>query len=182
MLRSLVGLVDVYKRQRLWNAISPFTINIGTNETRAWLMRSGVNLKQTFNTGPNGEDLEGRPNLKSKFQFYMGQQNVEEKLKGVLENPEIQDSILRMEQAHRSGRHYSPGDTAHSDLIAEIFAIAKKEAWHLLMNDPGYEKEAAMLLNLHQLGQLRKIQLKRADYKGAKSTHSKIEELQNIPK
>ena len=175
-------LKDYEPITRLWNSISPFSINIGTNETRAWLMRSGVNLKQTFNTGPNGEDLEGRPNLKSKFQFYMGQQNVEAKLKGVLENPEIQNSILRMEQAHRSGRHYSPGDTAHSDLIEEIFAIAKKEAWHLLMNDPGYEKEAAMLLNLHQLGELRKIQLKRADYKGAKSTHSKIEELQNIPK
>ena len=37
-------------------------------------MRSGLNLKQTFNTGPNGEDLEGHPDLKSKFQFYMGQQ------------------------------------------------------------------------------------------------------------
>jgi hypothetical protein len=61
---------------RLWNAISPFSINIGTNETRSWLMRSGINLKQTFNTGPNGESLEGEPALKSQYQFYMGQQEV----------------------------------------------------------------------------------------------------------
>mgnify|MGYP007000313717 len=63
---------------RVVNAILPINLNVGTtNETRELLMRSGLNLKQTFNTGPNGEDLLGHPDLKSKFQFYMGQQNIE---------------------------------------------------------------------------------------------------------
>ena len=167
---------------RLWNAISPFSINIGTNETRAWLMRSGINLKQTFNTGPNGESLEGEPALKSQYQFYMGQQNVEAELEKIMANPVIQNSILKMEKAHRSGRHYDGVDAAHADIILGVLNRAKTNAWKMLMNDAGYEEQANTLVRLHRLGKLRTNQLKKGDYKGADKIYSKIEELQNIPK
>ena len=167
---------------RLWNAISPFTINIGTNETRAWLMRSGINLKQTFNTGPNGESLENHPKLKSKYQFYMGQQNIEAQLAKIMANPEIQNSILRMEEAHKAGRHYDGVDAAHADPIQNIFYLAKKRAWKMVLNEPGYDDEARQLETLHNLGKLRTKQLKASQYKKVLKTEKQIETLQNIRK
>ncbi len=175
-------LKDYDPLTRLWNAISPFTINIGTNETRAWLMRSGINLKQTFNTGPEGQSLEGQPVLKSKFQFYMGQQNIEAKLEKIMSHPEIKDSILRMEEAHKSGRHYDAVHTAHAEIIEEVFYSAKSNAWKMLMSDPGYEEEAIKLERLHQLGRLRVKQLKGANYNKALKTEKQIEIIQNIRK
>ena len=72
--------------QRLVEGIIPIQINTRTTPTRELLFRSGLSLKQTFNTGPQGQELEGHPDLKSRFQFYMGQLNIEAQLEKVFQD------------------------------------------------------------------------------------------------
>jgi hypothetical protein len=120
---------------RLWNSVSPFMINPVVTPTRDLLFRSGVDLKLTFNTGPNKESLEGRPDLKSKFQYYVSQQNIEEKLNRLFQDPKVVESIIKMENDRDNGRRYEAADTFHNALIEKVLQTAKKNAWQHLMQD-----------------------------------------------
>jgi hypothetical protein len=120
---------------RLWNSISPFMVNPTVTPTRDLLFRSGVDLKLTFNTGPNKESLEGRPDLKSKFQYYVSQQNLEEKFNDLFQDPRVVESILKMENDKANGRRYEAADTFHNALIERVLKEAKDNAWKMMMND-----------------------------------------------
>ena len=120
---------------RLWNSVSPFMVNPTVSPTRDLLFRSGVDLKLTFNTGPNKESLEGRPDLKSKFQYYVSQQNLEEKFNNLFQDPRIVDSIIKMENDRANGRRYEAGDTFHNALIEKVLKDAKATAWQMMMQD-----------------------------------------------
>ena len=102
---------------RLWNSVAPFMVNHTVSPTRDLLFRSGVDMKLTFNTGPNKESLEGRPDLKSKYQYYVSKQNLEEKFNNLFQDPRIVDSIIKMENDRANGRRYEAGDTFHNALI-----------------------------------------------------------------
>jgi hypothetical protein len=110
-------------------------INPVVTPTRDLLFRSGVDLKLTFNTGPNKESLEGRPDLKSKFQYYVSQQNIEEKLNRLFQDPKVVESIIKMENDRDNGRRYEAADTFHNALIEKVLQTAKKNAWQHLMQD-----------------------------------------------
>ena len=164
---------------RLVNAVLPINLNIGTtNETRELLMRSGLNLTQTFNTGPNGQLLENRPDLKSKYQFYMGQQNIEAQLTEVL-TPEIIDSIQRME---RGKKDYEAKDTVHGRMIMPIFRTAKQTAWDLLLQDPELGGEAQQIDTLHSLGKLENQFRSEGDYDKEAQVRREVEVIKNLPK
>ena len=120
---------------RLWNSVSPFMVNPTVSPTRDLLFRSGVDLKLTFNTGPNKESLEGRADLKSKFQYYVSQQNIEEKLNRLFTDPRVVESIIKMENDRANGRRYDAGDTFHNALIERVLKDAKNTAWQMMMND-----------------------------------------------
>ena len=174
---------DYHPMTRMVNAILPFHINIGTNETRELLMRSGLNLKQTFGTGPNGEGLERYPDLKSKYQFYMGQQNLEGQLAEMFEkDPGMKESIIKMEKDRFMGREYEAHDTYHSAPIRALFNRAKKNAWDLLMQDTEYGGQAQQLVNLHEYQQLGNHLRKQGDYEGEAQIHKEVQQLQNMPK
>ena len=160
---------------RLVNGMLPFNINVGTNETREWLFRSGINFKQTFNTGPRGQDLDERPDLKSKFQFYMGQQNIEAQLTTLFANPSIRESILKMEEDRASGRKYEAAKTLHGDMIRSIFRNAKLNAWNMLTNE---NSDARRLDHLHQLEQLGDRQRRLGNYKSEQNTANEIERFE----
>jgi hypothetical protein len=169
---------------RLVNATLPFNVNIGTsNETRELLFRSGVNLKQTFNTGPNGENLEGHPDLKSKFQFYMGQQNVEAQLTDMIKRyPQIKESILEMEKDRAGGENYEPRNTLHAEEFRKVLRNAKRLAWSLLLEDEQSGGKASMLTREHELGLIGDRSRKIGDYSTEERTKREIENLKNLPK
>ena len=169
---------------RLTNAILPFNVNIGTsNETRELLFRSGVNLKQTFNTGPNGENLEGHPDLKSKFQFYMGQENVEAEITEFFNKfPQMKESILEMEKDRRAGENYEPRKTLHADQLRSILRNAKRRAWTALLHDEESGTKASILSQEHELGLLGDKARIRGDYKTEEKTKQEIEKIKNLPK
>jgi len=177
-------LRDWQPMTRLTNAILPFNLNIGTtNETRELLFRSGVNLKQTFNTGPNGEDLEGNNDLKSKFQFYMGQENVEAQIADMIKRyPQIKESILEMEKDRNAGENYEPRNTLHAEQFRAVFNNAKRKAWSLLLEDEQMGGKAAILQREHELGLIGDKSRKRGDYSREDRTKKEIEKIKNIPK
>ena len=164
---------------RLVNAILPINLNIGaTNETRELLMRSGLNLVQTFNSGPDGQILENKPDLKSKYQFYMGQQNIEAQLAKVM-TPEIIDSIQRME---RGKKDYEAKDTLHGRVIMPIFRTAKQTAWDLLLQDPQLGGEAQQIDTLHSLGKLEDQFRSEGQYGQEAQVRKEVEAIKNLPK
>ena len=169
---------------RLTNGILPFNVNIGTsNETREILFRSGVNLAQTFNTGPNGESLEGHADLKSKFKFYMGQENVEAQIAELVEKyPQMKESLLRMETDRREGQNYNPVKTLHADKIRLLLRNAKRKAWTSLLNDEQIGTKAQVLQELHSLGKLADEARVSGNYKNEARINKEIERIKNIPK
>jgi len=116
---------------RMLNAVLPFKINTVGSQTRDLIMRSSVNLHQTFTTGPGGISLEGFPDVQSDFQFYLSQQNLEERFQKLFaKNPDIMASILDMERAHANGETQNPTNaTLHGDQIRAVFEEAKAAAW-----------------------------------------------------
>ncbi len=162
---------------RLINGLLPFNVNIGTSsEVRELLMRSGLNLRQTFNSGPNGETLENRPDLKSKFQFYMGQQNIEAQIEKVL-TPQVIESII---QAEKSSKDFDPQDTLYGSVIMPIFNTAKREAWNMLKEDNELGTDVYALENLHDLGILRDRARTLGDFKEDNRLKGQAEELKNM--
>ena len=165
---------------RLVNGLLPINLNVGTtNETRELLMRSGLNLKQTFNTGPNGEDLEGHPDLKSKFQFYMGQQNIEAQLSEVFTD-QVRDSINQMDVDRNSRRSYEPRHTLHGSIIHNVFNNAKTLAWTMLLEDPEIGGRAHALQEMHNLRKLQDNYRMRGDNESDRAIDSEIEKIKNI--
>ena len=166
---------------RLTNALLPFNLNIGaSNETREWLMRSGLNLKQTFNTGTGGVSLEGRPDLKSKFNFYLGQQKIEQQLAEVLEDPVIRASIIELER--HPEKDFEANYTEHGRVILPIFREAKRRAWELLLEDPKLGKEATLLSEAHRLGKLQDQYRQQGDSQFVSEIDQQVQRMLSIPK
>jgi hypothetical protein len=118
---------------RAFNAVSPFQINMGTTPTRDLLFRSLYDVKVAVNTGPMGEKLDA--SMKSKYQYLIGQQNVEAQLTELFQNPAISASIMEMEADRAAGRRYDAMTTLHNDQIKQVFDGAKQIAWAQLMAD-----------------------------------------------
>ena len=164
---------------RFYNAISPFQINLGTTPTKELLFRSGLNLKQTFNTGPRGISLKHLPDLRSKFQFLMSQQRIEEKLRELFNNPAVVQSIYDMEADRAAGRvGYDPKDTVHGELIKQIFTNAKKRAWQQLLREHG--QAAERLEELHHFEELESQTRKKGQTKRANLIRQEIENLKSL--
>ena len=166
---------------RLVNSILPLNLNIGaTNETREWLMRSGLNLKQTFNTGTGGVSLEGKPRLKSKFNFYLGQQNIEQQLTEVLRDPLMRTSIIESER--HPEKDYEATYTEHGRVIMPIFREAKRRAWEMLLEDPNLGGEAKRLSEAHRLGKLQNRYRQQGQLQNVTELDRQIEQMLSIPK
>ena len=160
---------------RLWNAVSPFNINLAANQTRQLLFRSQINLAQQFNSGPNGEDLEGMTDLKSRYQYLMGQQDIESQLTKLFQNPQILTSILDMENDRDAGRKYDTTGTLHGSEIMRVINTAKRMAWQQLMN----EDSRARNLGEQQAAQ---AVIKRQRQAGNNTRANQIETLLTYPK
>lgn len=160
---------------RILNATLPFKINTAASPTRDLIMRSGVNLHQTFTTGPGDISLEGEPGLRSKFQFYMSQQNLEEKFQKLFaDNPEIVASIIAMERDHANNITLNPTrGTLHGDAIRRVFEEAKKTAWDKLREND------ARVLAIENIQQYQKLETQ-ARRSGDTKTAAELDAAQKI--
>jgi hypothetical protein len=121
---------------RMWNTVMPFQINLDTTPTRELLFRSLYDVKTTVNTLPGQGGGQLPPRLKSKFQAFIGQQNIEAQLNQLFARPQIIESILKMESDRNSGeRDIDPMSYMHNQEINAIFQNAKQNAWVAMQND-----------------------------------------------
>ena len=87
--------------------------------------------------GPDGTDLSDSPQLRSKFQKAIGDQNIELELNRLAADPRVQASIDRMNADLRAGKKEIDPMNAylHNKLIARLFLDARRQAWKVMMQD-----------------------------------------------
>ena len=122
---------------RLYNMFSPIQLNLDQSPGRKMLFDSGYDLRTSTYYGPDGTDLTNSPGLRSKFQQYIGSQNLELKLNKLADDPRIQESIAMMNEDLRAGRREMEPMKAyyHTAKIKQIFERARKQAWLEMMKE-----------------------------------------------
>ena len=122
---------------RMWNMFIPVSLNLDQGPGRKLLFESGYDLRMSTYYGPDGTDLSNSPQLRSRFQKAIGDQNLELELNKLAADPRVQASIARMNADLRAGRKsINPMDAyLHNKLIERLFTNARKQAWKVMMAD-----------------------------------------------
>ncbi len=122
---------------RMWNMFIPVQLNLDQGPGRKLLFESGYDLRMSTYYGPDGTDLTDQPRLRSKFQQYIGNQNLELQLNKLSNDPKIKASIAQMQKDLRSGlRDKDPMKSYyHTKKIQQIFTRARRKAWALMQQD-----------------------------------------------
>ena len=168
-------LADWDPMTNMINRLLPFRISKIGSQSREMIFRSGVNLHQSFTTSPDGHSLKEYPEVISRFQYLISQQNLEEKFTKLFNDPSILNSILQMERDHSNGITMSPNNTPHGTAIQRILNNAKLNAWAQLQSEDATVDRIAEEAHLQALE-------KRARKKGDYGRAAELERLQNIPK
>ncbi len=123
---------------RMFNMISPFSINLDQSEGRKLLFESKYDMRMSTLSSPDGLSLKDSPRLRSLFQKAIGDQNIEAKLNKLARDPKIIRSLQYMQADLNAGRREMNPRTAysHNQIIHRIFTEARKKAWATLMQDP----------------------------------------------
>ena len=127
---------------RAFNAISPISLNLTQSPGRQLLFNSGYDLRIGTYYGPDGTNLTDHPEIRSKFQQAIGQQNLELKLNELAEDPRIIESIEIMNRDIRSGNRgdFEPGDYYHNRQIEYWFNQARNAAWGQIQGQPDIQR------------------------------------------
>ena len=122
---------------RMWNMFIPIPLNLDQSPGRKLLYESGYDLRLSTYYGTDGTDLTDAPQLRSKFQKLIGEQNIELQLNKLADDPRIQESIAKMNRDLRNGnKHLDPMKAYyHNKAIAQIFKTARQVAWAQMMQD-----------------------------------------------
>ena len=122
---------------RMWNTVIPVSLNLDQGPGRKLLFDSGYDLRMSTYYGPDGTDLTNSPRLRSKFQEYIGRQNLELELNKLSEDPRVLRSLQMMNSDRENGnRDIDPRKAyMHNILIDRLFKQARKKAWGLMKND-----------------------------------------------
>ena len=122
---------------RMFNVFSPVQLNLDQGPGRKLLFDSGYDLKMSTYYGPDGTDLSNSPHLRSKFQKYIGDQNLELELNKLAQDPRVIRSLAQMNRDRDTGhRDIDPRKAyMHNILIDRLFKQARKRAWGLMKND-----------------------------------------------
>jgi hypothetical protein len=123
---------------RAFNMFSPIQLNLDQSPGRKLLFDSGYDTRLSTYYSPNGDDLQDAPEIRSKFQKAMGDQNLELKLNKLAENPKVIASIEQMNKDIRDGKRgdFNPMDYYHNRRIDILFTRVRKRAWASIMSDP----------------------------------------------
>jgi len=122
---------------RMYNAISPISLNFDGSKGRQLLMNSNYDLRVSTLTAPDGTSLADDSNLRSEFQRQIGMQDIEAQLSKLAEDPQVVQSLIEMEYDLMSGfKQKNPMDYAHNKLIHGIFNRARRTAWANMRSNP----------------------------------------------
>ena len=123
---------------RMFNAVSPISLNLDNTPGRRLLFDSGYDTRLSTYYAPDGTNLTDSPELRSMFQQAIGRQNLERQLDKLAENPKVLASLETMHRDIRSGNRgeYEGGDYFHNKKIDAIFQKARRSAWASIMQDP----------------------------------------------
>ena len=147
---------------RMYNMFSPVSLNLEQSAGRKLLFNSGYDVKMSTYYGPDSTDLTNSPVLRSMFQQYIGNQNIELQLNKLADDPRVQASIEQMNYDLDNGnRQLDPMKSyLHNQLIHQIFTRARKIAWAQMMQDRDVQRqiEKGNELKLQQNRRLRETQ------------------------
>ena len=123
---------------RMFNMISPFSINFDQGPGRKLLFESGYDMRTSTYSSPDGIDLSDSPLLRSLYQKAIGDTNLEAKLNKLAKDPKILASIQTMHNDRNSGKREMDPMAAyvHNRIINSIFVDARKKAWAQIRNHP----------------------------------------------
>ena len=123
---------------RMFNMISPFSINFDQGPGRKLLFESGYDMRTSTYSSPDGIDLSDSPLLRSLYQQAIGNTNLEAKLNKLSTDPKILVSIQQMHNDRNSGKREMDPMAAyvHNRIINSIFVDARKKAWAQIRNHP----------------------------------------------
>ena len=147
---------------RMWNMFIPIPLNMDQSPGRQLLFDSGYDIRMSTYYAPDGTDLSDSPRLRSKFQEYIGRQNLEIQLNKLARDPRGQASLNLMNQDRRNGlREIDPMKAYHHNkLIKRLFKEARQVAWAQMKQDS--EVQQLILeerrLNTHTIRKLKQSQ------------------------
>ena len=123
---------------RMFNAVSPISLNLDNTPGRRLLFDSGYDTRLSTYYAPDGTNLTDSPEIRSMFQQAIGMQNLERQLDKLAENPKVLASLETMHRDIRNGNRgeYEGGDYFHNKKIDAIFQRARRTAWASIMQDP----------------------------------------------
>jgi len=123
---------------RMFNAVSPISLNLDNTPGRRLLFDSGYDTRLSTYYAPDGTNLTDSPEIRSMFQQAIGRQNLERQLDKLSENPKVLASLETMHRDIRSGNRgeYEGGDYFHNKKIDALFQRARRNAWSSIMQDP----------------------------------------------
>ena len=122
---------------RMFNAFSPVQLNLDQGPGRKLLFDSGYDLRMSTYYGPDGTDLTDSPHLRSQFQKYIGDQNLELQLNKLAQDPRVIRSMQMMIRDRNSGNRGIDARKAyvHNIMIDRLFKDARRKAWGLMKQD-----------------------------------------------
>ena len=165
---------------RLFNFISPVSINFDQSPGRKFLFRSQFNINLATTSAPDGTSLSDNASLRSEFQRQIGLQNLDLKLEKLSKRPAVIRSLKIMEQDIAANRHkaepgINPMSYQHNKLIAQVFKEAKAVAWANMKNNPNVRK----LINAYRLEQVSET-WRTEDPEKSRSAYDEATELLNM--
>ena len=113
---------------RMFNMFSPLQFSLDGGPGRDLLFRSNYNLRQSV-LSYNGISFKDNAVLRSEFQRYIGEQNLEAELDKLSEDRTMMNSINRMEADFVKFGKAEPENYPHFKRIGKLFDKAKKKAW-----------------------------------------------------
>ena len=127
----------------------PIPLNLDQGPGRKLLFDSGYDVRLSTYYSPDGVDLSESPDLRSLFQKFIGQENIELQLNKIADDPRVQESMALMQLHLKQGvKDMDPMKSyVHNKMIKVIFDKARKKAWGKMLAMEGVqdllaEKEA----------------------------------------
>jgi hypothetical protein len=123
---------------RLYNAVSPVSLNLDQSPGREFLFDSGYDLRTSTYFAPDSTNLTDHPYIRSKFQQALGSLNLELELNKFAKDKKMIASMEEMYSDIRAGRRaqFNARDYYHNRIIDRLFKQAKARAWASIKDDP----------------------------------------------
>ena len=123
---------------RLYNAVSPVSLNLDQGPGREFLFDSGYDLRTSTYYAPDSTNLTDHPYIRSQFQRALGSLNLELELNKFAKDKRMIASMEQMYSDIRAGRRaqFNARDYYHNRVIDRLFKQAKARAWASIKDDP----------------------------------------------